>query len=165
MGKQSLYEHSVHVPLILVGPGVPQGARREAFCYLLDIFPTLCDLTGEPLPQTVEGKSLVPALRDPAHQVRETLLFAYKDVHRAVRDERFKLIEYVVNEECTTQLFDLQADPWELHNLAHETCTAVHLRRLRGELLRWRDELGDTRSGLGERFWRGYEAIRASDKQ
>jgi arylsulfatase A-like enzyme len=75
------------------------------------------------------------------------------------------LIEYVVKGEHTTQLFDLQADPWELYNLSQDERSAGHLRRLQGELLRWRDELGDSRSGLGERFWRGYEAIPASHKR
>ncbi|GAF96928.1 unnamed protein product, partial [marine sediment metagenome] len=43
LGKQNLYEHSVHVPLIISGPGMPVGEKRDALCYLFDIFPTLCD--------------------------------------------------------------------------------------------------------------------------
>ena len=50
MGKQSCYEHSVRVPLVFAGPGLPRGVRTEAFAYLLDIFPTLCELTGTPVP-------------------------------------------------------------------------------------------------------------------
>ena len=64
MGKQSLYEHSIRVPLMMAGPGVPAGKRSEAFAYLIDIFPTLCELTGVPTPETVEGRSLVPAMED-----------------------------------------------------------------------------------------------------
>ena len=50
MGKQNLYEHSVRVPLIFAGPGVPRGETRDSYAYLLDIFPTLCDLADVPDP-------------------------------------------------------------------------------------------------------------------
>lgn len=156
MGKQNLYDHSVRVPLILAGPGIPRGERRDAYCYLLDIYPTLCDLLGLPTPETVEGKSLVPALHDPAYKVRDVLLCAYAGTQRSARDRRFKLIEYVVQGRRTTQLFDLQADPWEVNNLAGDPAYAEPLARLRAELVRWRDELGDTQPGLGEAFWAGY---------
>ena len=64
MGKQNCYEHSVRVPLIFAGPGVPEGRRSDAYVYLFDIFATLCELTGTPRPSTVEGESLVPAMND-----------------------------------------------------------------------------------------------------
>ena len=157
MGKQNLYEHSIHVPLILAGPGVPRGQKREAFAYLLDIFPTLCDLTGIARPQTVEGRSLAPVLADPAATVRDTMLFAYRHLHRAARDERWKLIEYVVEGKRTTQLFDLQADPFELTDLVEDPACAEHLQRLRKEVGRWRSELDDTQE-MGSEFWSGYDA-------
>ena len=157
MGKQNLYDHSVHVPLLLAGPGVPRGRTRDAFCYLLDVFPTLCELCGLETPATVEGRSLVPALRDPGERLRDTLLFAYKDCQRAVRDERWKLIEYVVDGRRTTQLFDLQADPLEMRDLAADGACAGHVRRLRTELHRWRDELGDTQEHLGAAFWSAWQ--------
>ena len=46
MGKQNLYEHSVRVPLLIAGPGVPGSLRSESLCYLQDVFPTLADLAG-----------------------------------------------------------------------------------------------------------------------
>ena len=156
MGKQSQYDHSLHVPLLFSGPGVPQGEQREAFCYLLDIYSTLCDLIGLPAPETVEGCSLMPVMGDSGVRIRDTMLYAYKDVQRCARDERYKLIEYVVQGVRTTQLFDLQEDPWEMCNLAADPACAEHVARLRSELARWRDELGDTQEGLGESFWQGY---------
>ena len=153
MGKQNMYEHSVHVPLIMSGPGIPEGETRDAFCYLLDIYPTLCDLIDMPVPESVEGKSLLPILRDPAAKIRDTLFFAYRDIQRSVRDERYKLIEYMVEGKRTTQLFDLQVDPWELKDLADDPEYGDHRARLRRELLRWKDELDD----WGERFWEGWQ--------
>lgn len=159
MGKQNLYEHSLHVPLLLAGPGVPRGQRRDAFCYLLDIYPTLCDLAGLDVPASVEGASLAPALADAARANRRSLLFAYRHLQRAARDERYKLIEYVVDGRRTTQLFDLQADPFEMSNLADEPALAGRRASLARTLTRWRDELGDTRE-QGRDFWAGCEAPR-----
>jgi arylsulfatase A-like enzyme len=157
MGKQNLYEHSLRVPLIFAGPGVPRGQTSDTPCYLLDIFPTLCELAGLAIPETVEGRSLVPAINEPSESVRDTMHFAYKGVQRAVRRGPFKLIEYVVDGERTTQLFDLQRDPYEIENLADEPTHADVLRSLREELRRWQTELGDTQE-MGRAFWGRYEA-------
>ncbi len=158
MGKQSNYEHSVRVPLIFAGPGIPRGARSDAFAYLLDIYPTLCDLLGLPAPDTVEGRSLVPAMRDPSEKVRDAFYYAYAGLMRSVRDRRYKLIEYVVEGERHTQLFDLRDDPLELRNLADDPAHAAKLAELRRELLRYRDAWDDRETKWGQTFWKGYGA-------
>ena len=158
MGKQSCYEHSVHVPLVFAGPGVPHGETRDAFACLIDIFPTLCDLTGSEIPDSVEGKSLVPTMGDPEESVRDHLLFAYRNLHRAVRGERYKLIEYVVKGNRTTQLFDLLEDPDELMDLSGDPDRAGEIETLRGELRRWQTELDDDQAGQGGPFWEGFDA-------
>ena len=159
MGKQNLYDHSIRVPLVMSGPGIPRGQTRDAFCYLSDIYPTLCDLVGVPIPDTVEGESLVSVMQGGDAPLRETLFCAYKELHRCVRDPRYKLIEYVVGGQRTTQLFDIQDDPMELRNLADDPAFAAHVERLRGELRRWRDELGDADSEFGRVFWEGYGEV------
>ena len=158
MGKQNMYDHSLHVPLLMAGPGIPAGETREAYAYLLDIYPTLCDLAGITTPGSVEGKSLHEVFEDPSTTRRETLLFAYRGFQRAVQDGRYKLIEYVVNGQRTTQLFDLGADPWELHSLAEEPACQAKVRELREELRRWQTEMGDSQPGQGGDFWAGYDA-------
>jgi arylsulfatase A-like enzyme len=153
MGKQNMYDHSVHVPLLMCGPGIPAGETRDAYAYLLDIYPTLCDLVGITIPETVEGHSLAPVLRDPAAAPRERLLFAYRGYQRAVQDRRYKLIEYVVDGERTTQLFDLQEDPWEMHNLAGDPKHRDRIDDLRRALRRWQTALDDDQPGQGADFW------------
>ena len=143
LGKQNLYEHSVGVPLLFKGPGVPAGETRDAFALLTDVYPTLVELLGLSVPETVEGKSLVPVLRDPRADVREALPFAYRGFQRGLRDGRLKLIEYAVGGNRHTQLFDLEQDPWELKNLADRAAYAEDLARLRRELLRWKSRLND----------------------
>jgi len=60
MGKQNVFEHSMRVPLIFAGPGIPAGKSTRAFTYLLDVFPTVCDLTGVAPPKGLEGENLRP---------------------------------------------------------------------------------------------------------
>ncbi len=155
MGKQSLYDHSVRVPLIFAGPGVPKGERRDTFAYLLDIFPTLCDLCGLQLPESVEGQSLVPSIRDAAIPARDSLYLAYTNVQRGVRDERYKLIDYHVNGVATTQLFDLDQDPWEVHDLSRLPEHASTIARLREKMTAFRDRWDDRATPLGASFWDG----------
>ncbi len=117
-GKQNLYEFGgMHVPCVIAGPGIPKG-QSEAFVYLMDLFPTFAEFGGATLPEGVEGKSLVPIISGKETKVRDFCYTGYKDCQRSVRDQKWKLIRYpLVN---VTQLFDLQSDPHEMHNLAEK---------------------------------------------
>jgi arylsulfatase A-like enzyme len=140
MGKQSLYDHSVRVPLLLAGPGVPRG-KSDALCYLLDVFPTLCELTGTATPATVEGKSLKPVLDGKQAQVRDRLFGAYRDVQRMIDDGRWKLIRYPKVDR--TQLFDLAADPDEVNDLSADPKHAAKVKELLALLAAEQKRLGD----------------------
>jgi arylsulfatase A-like enzyme len=141
MGKQNLYDDTMRVPLILRGPGIPAG-RSDALVYLLDIFPTVCDLVGAPIPEGLDGQSMAGVLRDKPARTRETLFFAYRDIQRAIRDDRWKLIRYPKID--VTQLFDLRADPGEQTNLAGDPAHASRIAELTEELRKWQKDLGDT---------------------
>ena len=157
MGKQNCYEHSVRVPLIFAGPGVPEGRRSEAYVYLFDIFATLCELTGTPRPSTVEGQSLVSAMNDSNERVRDTLYFAYISSQRAVKNRTHKLIKYAVRDrQRQTQLFDLENDPWETHNLAEAPGSGDIVANLRTELLRYRTDWEAGYTGRGSSYWSRY---------
>ncbi len=151
MGKQNVYEHSVNIPLIISGPGIPKNQRRNAFVYLLDIFPTLCELTGVQKPATVDGSSLVNVIKDGNKKVRQTAYFRYREFQRAVRNEQYKLIEYNVAGKRTTQLFDLKNDPAEINNLFNDVAYHKQLILLRRQLLQSKATTGD--DGV---FWNGY---------
>jgi arylsulfatase A-like enzyme len=141
MGKQNLYEH-VKPPLVITGPGIPHG-QSDALVYLYDLFPTICDLAQAPIPDIVEGKSLVPIVQGKTSDVRPYLFAAYRDWQRMVRDRRWKLIEYVVGKEHHTQLFDLNADPDEFNNLADNRDHAGVLARLREQLIKLAKSFND----------------------
>lgn len=141
IGKQNLYEHSIRVPLIISGPGIPAGRRTGALCYLFDLLPTLGKLCGVSGPPTSEGLDFTAALRNPAQPARAEMFFAYRQVQRAVRDQRWKLIRYpLVNK---TQLFDLQADPNEVHNLAEQPLHRAKIAELLAMLAQKQKEFGD----------------------
>lgn len=156
-GKQNCYDHSVRVPLIFAGSGIPQNRRSDALVYLFDIFPTLCELSGIEIPASVEGRSLVKAMSEPERLEREELYFAFCEFQRAVRWKQYKLIEYVVDGEHTmTQLFDLENDPGEIRNLAMKPAYGKILLEMRKRLCRLRDEWDDLQSPWGKIFWKNY---------
>lgn len=144
MGKQNLYEHSIKVPLIFMGPNIPENERRSAKVYLTDIYPTLCEMAGVKIPETVEGRSLKPNIQNEEMEGRKELGFAYLDIQRAILDGDYKLIEYYVDGKRTTQLFNLEQDPLEMNNLASRTESGDIVRTLRGKLVKWMNKNDDT---------------------
>ncbi|WP_291981041.1 sulfatase-like hydrolase/transferase [Luteitalea sp.] len=142
LGKQSVFEHSTHVPLIIAGPGVPAGRATHAFSYLHDLFPTLADLAGVPAPAGLDGTSLRPVLEGRADRTRDSLFTVYMKTQRAVRDDRWKLIAYPSLGHL--QLFDLRADPHEITNLLERPEHAGEVARLQTLMRTWQSRLGDT---------------------
>ncbi|MBI4977121.1 MAG: sulfatase-like hydrolase/transferase [Spirochaetes bacterium] len=153
MGKQSLYEHSIRVPLIFAGPGIPENERREAYVYLSDIFPTLCEAAGIDIPRSVEGVSLSHVLADAQAQHHKVLYHAYADTMRGVKNKQYKLIEYAAEGRIHTELFDFIADPDEMTDLAADAAHAETVRSLRREMLILRDRLDDKAHPTGKAFW------------
>lgn len=142
LGKQSVFEHSMRTPMVLVGPGIPKGKSTQAFTYLLDLFPTLCDVTGVEPPPGLEGKNLRPLWEGKKKRVRETVFLPFLQVQRAVRDERWKLIAYPKIRHL--QLFDLKNDPYETTNLIDDPKHTGHVERLRKVMAEWQSSQGDT---------------------
>ncbi len=132
LGKQNLYEFGgMHVPLVFAGPGIPKG-ETKALAYLMDIFPTVCDLAGVNLQSNVEGRSLASVLRTESESVRDWLYTAYEKGQRAITDGRWKLIRYPHIDK--TQLFDLQSDAHEESDLAQLPEHAGRIRTMMAKL-------------------------------
>jgi arylsulfatase A-like enzyme len=141
IGKQNVYEHSLRVPLIIAGPGIPEGQRTDALCYLFDVFPTLGKICHVTTPNQGDGFDFSATLTDPQKPARGQLMFAYKDVQRAFTDGRWKLIRYP--EVDQTQLFDLQSDPFETTNLASQPEHASKVIQLTRQLSAEMERSGD----------------------
>ena len=132
-GKQNMYEHTIRVPLIFAGPGIPVGKRFPGHAYLRDIFPTLCDLAGLDDPD-VDGKSQLPVMRGQRDGNYEFTVGYFRDSQRMIRTNKWKLIEYPLVKQ--TQLFDLESDPLEISNLAANPAHA----QIRGDLSKRLDQ-------------------------
>lgn len=143
--KQSFYEESAGIPLIIDWPGeVDAGSRRGQVVNLTDLTATFVDLAGaEPLPEC-EGASLVPLLRDPASPWLDETVSEYVNdgvppwsggrevVSRMLRSGRYK---YVYHHKHPDQLFDMVDDPDETRDCASDPAHAVLCRQLRARVL------------------------------
>jgi arylsulfatase A-like enzyme len=114
MGKQNLYEVGMKPPLFFVGPGVRRG-QTDAFVYLSDIYPTVCDLVGITPPPRLDARSFAAVIAGKSDTARDAIFLAFMDVQRAVRAGDWKLIRYPqIN---FSQVFNLRDDPDEIHNV------------------------------------------------
>ncbi len=144
LGKQSLYEHSMKSPLIIAGPGVPAGKSSEAFTYLFDLLPTLCDVAHVKPPAKLAGESIRPLWTSEKKSLRESVFLPFSGLMRSVRDDRWKLIVYPpINHR---ELFDLKADPHEQKNLAEDPTHAAEIKRLTATMKDWQTKVGDTQA-------------------
>ena len=140
-GKHNAYEHTSRVQIVASGAGVPKGSS-DALVYLYDIYPTLCGLTGLPIPDEVEGKSLAKVIHGKQAKVRDHLFTAYMDDQRTIRDDRWKL--FYRSKEDRAALYDLKNDPHELNDLAAKPENKDRIAKLKVELAKAQQLYGDT---------------------
>lgn len=160
LGKEDIYEHGVRIPLIMAGPGIGKNTRNEAFVYLYDVFPTLCEMAGIDTPESVDGKSFA-ALLDGKHgeKFRDELYLIFDNFVRGIKDEEYKLIEYRNGDgdgDKWTFLYDLKKDPWEKENIALGEENAQKVDELRQRMLRHRDEWEEQSHPWGKDFWKRF---------
>lgn len=132
--KMSLHEESTRIPLLLQVPGKKPG-RSTALCQQIDIYPTLAELCGLPVPKHIQGKSLAPIIGNPGHSVHESVYCLRGRNDHLLRTDRWALIRYG---RGGVELYDMQADPKQFTNLAnspkHEKVREDLLARLDARL-------------------------------
>ncbi|MEI6503830.1 MAG: sulfatase/phosphatase domain-containing protein, partial [Armatimonadota bacterium] len=149
LGKENMYDHSLSSPLIISGPGVPAGGRSQALVHHVDLYPTLCELSGVGRPASAsDGFSLAPLLRGEQASVREDVFCQFYSpeylegpmrwTQRALRTERWKLTWYPLSGRF--QVFDLQYDPHELVDLLTPWRTRQRERLAAGVKVWWKDK-------------------------
>ncbi len=147
--KITMHEESVRVPMLLHWPGLKKkGVRNRNLVSSLDLFPTLLELAGAPIPEGLSGTSLMPILGRPELPLRVYVGSECVGVggkkgmgHRMVRTERWKYILTDTNEEA---LFDEQEDPFEMTNLVGDGERRETLAELRDHMKQWMARIGDS---------------------
>jgi len=129
--KFTLWEESTRVPFIFVVPGLtPAGGMCRRPVNLLDIYPTLVDLSGGKPAEPLEGVSLRPWLEDPERPSDRAVVTTWHQGNHGVRSERWRYIRYA---DGTEELYDHDNDPDEYHNLAGEP----GFEAVKEEMARW----------------------------
>jgi iduronate 2-sulfatase len=132
--KHTNYEEATHIPLLISAPGVTKpGTRSRTLVETVDLYPTLTELAGLPtphIPQRLEGKSLVSALKHPSQSNKDAVFHVYPRnrrgdgaiLGRAVRTERYRLVEWkkpgAPSDTAEFELYDYESDPGETRNMA-----------------------------------------------
>ena len=141
-----MYDDIYRIPMILRRPQTTQpGAICEALVTFMDLMPTFLDIAGVPVPQTLDAHSLAPLLRDPEASWADVAFAEFHGHHfpypqRMIRSHTHKL---VVNPPDVNELYDLCADPWELHNVYDHPVYADVQRELMARLYQHLLEVGD----------------------
>ncbi|MGI8460510.1 MAG: sulfatase family protein [Solirubrobacterales bacterium] len=160
------YEESVRVPLLIRGPGFPAGVSRSQLVGNIDLAPTIAELAGATAGRVMDGESLVPFAQEPDHRPDRSILFeadfdevegqhavvvpAYHEgvnvFYDAIRSERFKYVHWFRdvdgNPVFEEELYDLEADPYEMQSLHESPRHAAVKRELAGQLDGFKDCVG-----------------------
>ena len=138
--KRWMFEESLEMPFLIRWPGVLNaGIESEALIQNIDYAPTFLDVAGAEIPDEMQGRSLVPLLKDqgkPSASWRDAIYYAYYEnaavhnvpVHDGVRTDRYKLMFFPRNRSWN--LFDLEADPQELRSVHDDPAYAAVLSGL-----------------------------------
>lgn len=131
--KNTLFEESLRVPMIIAAPGMPSpGISTSALADLIDVYPTLVDLTGIARPGTLDGISLAPTLMDPKASVQDALV-QYRPTEPSktgysLRTTRYR---YTLWPDGSEELYDLNVDPAGRKDLARQPGQAATVAALR----------------------------------
>lgn len=141
LGKQNMYDHSMRVPFVAVGPGIEANSRTAAPIYLQDVMPTTLELAEVAIPERVQFQSLVPMWKGNVEQGRSAIYGAYTMLQRMVAMGDYKYIYYPKIDK--KQLFNLRDDPTEAHNLAEDPSQKYRIRDMENKLRALQKETGD----------------------
>jgi len=142
-----MYQETYHIPFMLRLPGQDAPHRVAGPISNLDIAPTLLDLAGIPPARPLDGLSLLPLLRGEPQPERDGEVLCMFNGHHVLYQSRMitdGAIKYVFNPTDHDELYDLRADPWELHNQVDNPAYAGRLRALRARMEARLAAAGDT---------------------
>jgi N-acetylglucosamine-6-sulfatase len=144
VGKERPYEESTKVPLVIRGPGFPAGATRSQLVGNIDLMPTILSLARAPWRPGTDGVSLLAQANDPTAWAQRPILYegAAEEGrgYHTIRTPRYVYTHYLSGAQ---ELFDLQRDPHELHNVVHDPAYGETVGALRPLLVQLAKCSGD----------------------
>ena len=135
-----MYDHSVRVPFIVVGPKVAKNHVIQEAIYLQDVMPTALELAGVSKPKHVEFSSLIPLLKGEPSRY-QSIYGCYLKKQRSIRTTNYKLIAYP--DANVLRLYDMQKDPSEKHDLAGDASMKSIVSELFSRLIALQDKMND----------------------
>jgi choline-sulfatase len=142
LGKQNMYDHSVRVPYLLVGPGVEAGKKITSPIYIQDTVPTTLEKAGARIPEHIQYQSYLPVL-DGKSKGRKAIYTAYlQSAQRALIMDGYKLILYPGGK--IARLYHLAEDPLEKTDLLEKGTGKTKARELFAVLKKEAVKHGDT---------------------
>jgi arylsulfatase A-like enzyme len=155
IGKQSMFDHSVRIPMMVVGPGIPKGKTLDQDVYLQDIMATSLELAGVQKPDYVQFNSFMDIIGGEKQESHYNGVYgAYMEVQRMIRKDGFKLLIYPKIDKVL--LFDMEKDPNEMNNLADDLEYKDKIKSLFSDLLELQKTMDDELdlSGLYDKMFK-----------
>lgn len=164
--KRFMYEEALRIPWLIRYPGVVKpGSTTDAWVQSIDNAPTVMDMVGLPIPEDMQGRSLMPVFEgNPPSDWPQSMYYHYYEEgpphwvlpNYGVRTERYKLISYYTVNEW--EFFDLKRDPDEMESLMYEDGVSIRpgyedvLKKVLAELKSLRRHYKDN-TGKPVKFW------------
>ena len=139
--KHCNFDTSLRAPMIISAGGMTKNRTSDSLVEFIDLFPTLCDLAGLDKPDQLQGKSLVPILKDPKVKVKDAVFSRYHD-GESIRTDRYLYTEWL-NEKGqihSRMLYDHKTDPAENVNIAEKPENATIVSELSQKLAQLRQQ-------------------------
>lgn len=150
-GKWYFHEESIRIPLIIYDPRLPsnaRGKRRQAMTLNIDLQPTVLQLANLQAPPSTQGRSLVSLLREDEPESRPLWFYEHHFTAKGwipssegIRTQRWKYVHYTDTASPFEELYDLENDSSEMHNLAGNPRFAKYQRALSRYWQTWRESL------------------------
>ena len=162
----SMYNEIARIPMIFTGKNLPCGIVDSQPVSHINLVPTILEYMGIPVPKLLEGKSLLPALYDPAIRINDYVIteftryevdhdgFGGLQIMRGIFDGRYKLVIHLL--DYLDEFYDQMTDPYEMNNLIMDSAYDSQKRRLHQAILDMMNRTRDPFRGYywEKRFWR-----------
>ena len=141
LGKQNMFEHSVRVPMMVVGPDIPRGKKLDTPVYVQDVMASSLELAEAEKPDYVQFRSLLPLIRGERESNYDAIYGAYVTGQRMVTVGDWKMILYPKAKKSL--LFNVADDPLEMKDLSEQKEHQAKMKSLFSRLLKLQEETGD----------------------